>query len=116
MDQIGPQAQEWYGMRDLGCYVDGIWGIHAGQHAQEIAREHEWPGYPDDYTPAEHDDCIADWDAQPTLPRHAEIDHGIYYDEATNEAEEFLNTFTDDDVAFGWVDGSFLLLELAEVG
>ena len=114
MSLIGPQAQTQYGHTDVGCYVDGIWGVYAGQNVQEIARVHNWPGYPKDYTPSDHDDCVADWKEKPELPRHDEIDHGIHYDESTDDATEFMNTLTDDDVTFAWIDGDFLLVEFDE--
>ena len=114
MSQIGAQAQAQYGQADVGCYVDGVWGVYAGQHVQELARVHEWPGYPNDYTPSDHEDCVTDWVEKPELPRHDEIDHGIYYSEATDEATEFMNTLTDDDVAFTWHEGDFMLWAIDE--
>ena len=78
---------------DIGCYFDSARGIYIGEAVQATAAMHGWN--PDGGTiPCDHDDC-----EQPEA--HEEIDHGMFYDEATTEAEDHLNGLTSDDVSFG---------------
>jgi len=86
---------------DIGCYVDGVHGIYAGEHVQQLAGSHGWSGK---FTPQDHDDC-EEYDVE----KHDEVDHGLFYDELTDEAVDFLYTLCSDDVTFGWHDGDFML-------
>ena len=61
---------------DIGCYFDGARGVYIGEAIQDIAESLGWDG--------ERLGPDQEW-----------------YHDATTEAEDFLNTLTDDDVAFG---------------
>ena len=82
------RAKEWAAARnwtksDIGCYFDGArgWGeIH--DLVQDFARLEGWSAKTDN------------------INEHAE-DFPLWQDEATDEAEEYLNTLTDDTVYFG---------------
>jgi hypothetical protein len=74
---------------DIGCYFDGVRGVYIGEAVQEMAQSHGWKYsaqwemvYINDVGQGRGDDSLA-------------------YHEATDEAEAYLNTLTDDDVAFG---------------
>ena len=80
---------------DVGCYLDSARGVYIGEEIQASAALHGWaPEAPEGVVPCDHEECER---GQP----HEEFDHGILYDEATTEAEDFLNGLTADDVWFG---------------
>jgi hypothetical protein len=64
---------------EIGCYFDGSRGIYIGEAIQQLA----WN---------------LGWNTTDTVPVNTDDE---YYHEVTNEAEDYLNTLTDDDVAFG---------------
>ena len=76
---------------DVGCYYDGARGIYIGEAVQASATLHGWTPV-HGVVPCDHDDC---------QQGHEEADHGTYYDEATTEAEDYLNGLTAEDVWFG---------------
>ena len=88
---------------DIGCYFDGSRGIYIGEEimgwAGRIGLE---MGVVITDVPCHHDTygLHGRFDTA-TCPCPGEDDHAQWYSEATDEAEEFLNTLTDDDVAFG---------------
>ena len=89
-----------YTKDDTGCYFDSARGIYIGQAVIEMAVEH---GMKDD--PCNCESCKANG-----------IDSDCeFYHERWDEAEEFLNTLTSDDVYFGGNDnGDWGLWEIEE--
>jgi len=88
---------------NIGCYFDGARGIYIGEAIQEMAEVYGWDAWAHDsvaagVVPTNHDACDG---VAEGIEGHSEIDHGQHYSEATDEAEDYLNTLTDDDVAFG---------------
>jgi hypothetical protein len=81
---------------DVGCYLDSARGVYIGEEIQASAALHGWApadtGVVGGVIPSDHEEC-----KQP----HQEADHGTLYHEATNEAEDYLNGLTADDVWFG---------------
>ena len=84
---------------DIGLYFDGVRGVYIGEAIQRMAWSHDLASIPTDigFIPCDHTECVSISSAE----YHSEDDHGQWYDDATTEAEDFLNTLTDDDVAFG---------------
>ena len=76
-------------MFDIGCYFDGTRGVYIGEAIQAMAHSHGWEYLP--HIPVIYVADVGEGHANDSLSYH----------EATNEAEDFLNTLTDDDVAFG---------------
>ena len=73
-------GDEW-GANMVGPYADSARGIYQGERIQQIAFDNGWTGDSSDA-------------------------NGSYYDEATDEAEEFLNdNIADDDHYFGNTEG-----------
>ena len=72
---------------DIGCYFDGARGIYIGEAVQQMAMSHGWK-YSSQFWMVYSEDVTGD--------QHCEE-----YDEAWTEAEDYLNTLTDDDVYFG---------------
>jgi hypothetical protein len=70
----------------LGCWVDGARGIYAGIATQEIAAGYGWTG-------------------------EQENPDSKYYDDATDEATDYLNSLCDDETMFVWSNGDLLLVE-----
>jgi hypothetical protein len=83
---------------DTGCYFDGARGVYIGEAIQADALLHGWRnnGWGAIHVDHEHPSHIPY-----PCPCPSEDDHAQWYDGATTEAEDFLNTLTDDDVAFG---------------
>ena len=80
---------------DIGCYVDCSRGIYVGKRIQELAIEYGWSNDPN------ANSAVLDPNDE------------AYYD-ATDEAEEFLNTLCDDTVYFGVNEnGDFMLMKRA---
>jgi hypothetical protein len=78
---------------DIGCYVDCSRGIYVGKRIQELAIEYGWSNDPN------ANSAVLDPNDE------------SYYD-ATDEAEEFLNTLCDDTVYFGVNEsGDFMLMK-----
>ena len=78
---------------DIGCYVDCQRGIYVGKRIQELAIEYGWANDPNANSAVLNPNDEA------------------YYD-ATDEAEEFLNTLCDDTVYFGVNEnGDFMLMK-----
>ena len=78
---------------DIGCYVDCSRGIYVGKRIQELAIEYGWSNDPN------ANSAVLDPNDE------------AYYD-ATDEAEEFLNTLCDDTVYFGVNEnGDFMLMK-----
>ena len=86
---------------DIGCYFDGARGIYTGEAIQEMAQNAGWDAwtYPNaGVLSPNHENCDGVKDG---VEGHAEIDHAQFYSEITDDAEEFLNNLTSDDVWFG---------------
>ena len=85
---------------DIGCYLDSARGVYIGEAVQASALLHGWD--PEEgMVPCDHEECERGQRGQP----HSEADHGMFYDEATTEAEDHLNGLTSDDVSFGSTEG-----------
>lgn len=73
--------------KSLGCWVDGDnRGRYAGECAQQLAASYGWQG--------EQLDADAEW-----------------YDEAIEDATEYLNSLCDEGTYFTWENGSLFHLE-----
>jgi hypothetical protein len=83
---------------DIGCYLDGARGVYIGEAIQADALLHGWRN---NGWGAIHVDHAHPSHIPYPCPCPGEDDHGQWYHEATTEAEDYLNTLTDDDVAFG---------------
>lgn len=82
-----------YTLKDIGCYVDGCNGIYVGNKIQHIALSHGWKG-------------------EPALDVYRDYEN---YDEATEEAIDFMNkSFGVDGAFWGWNDGDFGLYLIDE--
>lgn len=103
-----------FSMTDIGCYLDGARGVYIGEAIQEMAGHLGFRvGRGDSlhgsiakggvlYVPCNHDGIHGDgYNTETTCPCPGVNDHDGWYDEVTNEAEDFLNTLTDDNVCFG---------------
>jgi hypothetical protein len=87
---------------DIGCYFDSARGIYIGEAIQELAgRTGLQNNVVITYVPCHHDDAQDSDGYVVKCPCPSEDDHGLWYDEATDEAEDFLNRLTAGDVAFG---------------
>ena len=92
---------------DIGCYLDSARGVYIGEAVQASATLHGWSpantGVVGGVIPSDHEDCKTGWTARgrAIFMSHSEDDHGVLYDEATTEAEDYLNGLTADDVWFG---------------
>ena len=88
---------------DIGCYFDGARGIYIGEAVQEMAgRIGLQNGVAITEVPCHHDGIHGDGhNTGLVCPCPGEDDHADWYDGGTTEAEDYLNTLTDDDVAFG---------------
>ena len=82
-------------LNDIGCWVDGVRGIYAGQYAIEIAQSEGFE-IPKDFGQY---DCYSD---------------SPDYDDLVDCATEYLNSLCDDSVYFAWIEGDLMLIRVNE--
>lgn len=103
-----------YTAEDIGCYFDGARGVYIGEAVQEMAGRH---GLENSVVitevPCHHDGLHGDgFDTGLACPCPGEDEHDDWYDGATDEAVDYLNTLTSEDVVFTFHEGEFFLMPI----
>ena len=78
---------------DAGCWFDSHRGQYIGEAVQDEADDRGWSGW---FTPCEHDPGM-----YMSCSEHSGDFHGVCYDEATQEAEDYLNDMAPEGFYFG---------------
>lgn len=89
------QTRHKFTEADAGCWLDSALGIYQGEEIQQIAID---SGMNADVIPTHHIEIIVD---RFCAADHTEKDHDTFYHEATQNAEDYLNTLAPQDYYFG---------------
>ena len=89
----------------VGCWVDGVRGIYAGDAVHQIAQEYGWQGTP--CIVADHSDDAGSAEA---LEAHEASSW------ATDEATLYLESLAPSGYHFEWCEGSFVFLSDEDEG